>query len=65
MMKTAKNYIKSARVLKGMTQEQVAKRLGIKQSTLSQWEKDIDHVSFGDVRRLCKVLEISIGEVEA
>ena len=60
-MKTS--TIKLARVSKGLTQEQLAKRLGIKQSTLSQWEKDIDRVSFGDVRRLCKVLGINIEEV--
>lgn len=57
------NTIKLARVSKGLTQEQLAKRLGIKQSTLSQWEKNIDRVSFGDVRRLCKVLGINIEEV--
>lgn len=60
-MKTS--TIKLARVSKGLTQEQLAKRLGIKQSTLSQWEKNIDRVSFGDVRRLCKILGINIEEV--
>ena len=41
--------IKLARVSKGLTQE--------------QWEKNIDRVSFGDVRRLCKILGINIEEV--
>ena len=57
-MKSQKNILKSARVLKGLTQKQLAKKLGIEQATLSKWEEDISHVSFYNVDRLCRILEI-------
>ena len=57
-MKSQKNILKSARVLKGLTQKQLAKKLGIEQATLSKWEEDISHVSFYNVDRLCRVLDI-------
>ena len=54
----AKKIIKSARVLKGLTQAQLAKKLGVHQSTIAIWEEDISHVSFYNVDRLCRILEI-------
>lgn len=54
----AKKIIKSARVLKGLTQAQLAKKLGVHQSTIAIWEEDISHVSFYNVDRLCKALDI-------
>lgn len=55
----AKKIIKSARVLKGLTQAQLGKKLGVKQSTISQWESNINSVSFGDIIKMCKVLGIT------
>ena len=50
--------LKAARAAKGLTQKQLAKKLGIEQATLSNWENDISHVSFYNVDRLCRVLGI-------
>lgn len=47
-----------ARVTKGLTQTQLAKKLGVEQSTISQWERNINRMSFGDLRRVCAVLGI-------
>ena len=55
---TPKKRIKTARVQLDLTQEQLAKRLGIERSTRSKWENDIGKVSFENVQRLCKVLNI-------
>ena len=52
------NVIRAARIMKGYTQAQLAKKLNIKQSTLSVWENDIGRVSFDNVCRLCRVLGI-------
>lgn len=56
---TTQRKLKAARAERGLTQAQLAKKLGIKQCTLSNWERNIEAVSFGDVIRLCKVLGIT------
>ena len=47
------------RISKGMTQTQLGKKLGVKQSTVSQWESNINSMSFGDIIRVCKLLGIN------
>lgn len=48
-----------ARISKGMTQAQLGKKLGVRQSTISQWEKNVNCMTFGDVQRVCKLLGIT------
>ena len=48
-----------ARITKGLTQAQLGKKLGVKQSTISNWERDINVMTFGDVQRVCEVLGIT------
>lgn len=48
-----------ARISKSMTQTQLGKKLGVKQSTVFQWESNINSMSFGDVQRVCKLLGIN------
>jgi transcriptional regulator with XRE-family HTH domain len=48
-----------ARIGKGLTQAQLGKKLGVRQSTISQWEKNINCMTFGDVQRVCKLLGIT------
>ncbi len=50
--------IKAAMAAKGLTQERLAKQLGIGQSALSMRIAHVDRMSVGDFLRLCKVLEI-------
>ena len=50
---------KAAQQSKGYTQADVAKRLDVKQSTVSKWYKYPDMMSVGSLRLLCQVLSIS------
>ena len=50
---------KAAQQSKGYTQADVAKRLDVKQSTVSKWYKHPDMMSVGSLRLLCQVLSIS------
>lgn len=50
--------IKAAMAAKGLTQERLAKQLGIGQSALSVRISNTDRMSVGDFLRLCKVLDI-------
>ncbi len=51
--------LKLARLTRGLTQEQLAKALGVEQSTVSYWEQDIGRMNFRDVLRVCKLLGIN------
>ena len=50
--------IKAAMAAKGLTQERLAKQLGIGQSALSVRIAHVDRMNVGDFLRLCKILEI-------
>ena len=50
--------LKLARLTRGLTQEQLAKALGVEQSTVSCWEQDIGRMNFRDVQRAAKILGI-------
>ena len=56
--------LKAARAAKGLTQKQLAKKLGITQSAMSYWEKDLDRVAFGDIKRLCKILGLDLNDLK-
>lgn len=43
-----------------LTQEQLAKRLGVHRSTISKWENGTNHISVEDAQRLAKHFHISV-----
>lgn len=51
--------LKQARLLKGMTQEQVAKELGIHVQTYRKMEKHPDDVTVGEAKKISAILEFS------
>lgn len=55
--------IKMAIVQQGLTQAKIAKRMGVTQSAVSYWISDIDRISVGNLKRLCKILSISPADV--
>ena len=55
--------IKMAIAKQGLTQSKVAKRMGVTQSTVSYWISDIDRISVGNLKRLCRILSISPTEI--
>lgn len=62
-MKQTKNIIKAARVMQGLTQTQLGKKLGKTQSWVSFVENGgLGEANLADVLRLCKVLGITITE---
>ena len=62
-MKQTKNIIKAARVMQGLTQTQLGKKLGKNQSWVSAVENGgLGEANLADVLRLCKVLGITITE---
>lgn len=58
-----RRMFKAAQAAKGYTQADVAKRLNVTQSTVSNWYKSPDRITVGDLRLLCQVLVISPSDV--
>ena len=55
--------IKMAIAQQGLTQAKIAKRMGVTQSTVSYWISDIDRISVGNLKRLCRILGVSPAEI--
>ena len=55
--------IKEARTELGMTQEQLAKEIGVTQGAVAQWEKGLTHPSFEILPKLAKTLKITLEEL--
>lgn len=55
--------IKEARQLKGITQEQLAKMLGITQGAVAQWENGLTHPSFEMLPKVAEALGLTVDEL--
>lgn len=53
--------LKAARVNAGLTQEQVARRLGRNIMTVSSWEAGRTSPKWSDLKKLAKLYQIEIG----
>ena len=58
-----KRIFKSAMYAKGFTQEKLAKKLGVKQSTVSVWISDYRDMSVKNFELICKILGINASEI--
>ena len=57
------NNIKMARVMKSLSQEELAQMMGVTQGTISQWEKGITHPTIKRLARLSRILNISVTDL--
>lgn len=55
--------IEEARKAKGMTQEQLAKLLGITQGAVAQWENGLTHPSFQMLPKVASALGVTVDEL--
>ena len=53
-------FFKNARKESGLTQQQVADKMGIKQSNVSDWENDISRPEYGKLVELSKLYGVSV-----
>lgn len=51
--------LRQARLLKGMTQKEVAEKLGVHVHTYSKMEKSPDEVTIGEAKKISEILEFS------
>jgi len=57
------NILRRLREDKGLSQEEVANRLGLSQKTISSWEKDRTNPKLSQLKQLCDIYECSLESV--
>ena len=62
-MNEMKFTLKELRARKNMTQDQVAKELGISTQTYNAWEKDISNVAVSKVQAVADYFGVQIGQI--
>lgn len=58
--KSAAKLVKDARVAKGLTQTDLAKKTGVHSNTIAKIEQGIQQPSYPTIKKLSKVLDINI-----
>lgn len=56
--------LKELRVLNGLTQTEMAEKVGIHPNTYREYETDISRVRIGTILRICEVLSIKPTEIQ-
>ena len=56
-------FFKAARKQSGLTQKDVAEKLGIHQSNISDWENDISRPEYENLIELAKIYEVSVEDL--
>ena len=59
----SKITVKAARVNAGLTQEELANKMGVHRSTISSWETNPSTMQIKDAELLCKILNIPISNI--
>jgi transcriptional regulator with XRE-family HTH domain len=62
---TAGQMFKQARLKKGLTQIDIAKKAEIHPNTYAKIERGIQEPSFATIKKLCKVLDLNIADIPA
>ena len=61
-MKFGENF-KKIRIQCGLTQQQVANKLGIRQSNVSDWEMDKSRPEYENLIKLAKLYDVSLEDL--
>lgn len=56
-------YIKNERILKGKSQKDIAKALGIKRQSISRWETNRSYPSLEHLYALSDCLDVSVEDI--
>ena len=55
--------LRSARVNANLSQEELAKKLGVHRNTIVNWEKDPSSLSIRKAEKVCRALNVSISDI--
>ena len=60
--KSAAKLVKDARIAKGLTQTELAKKTGVHSNTIAKIEQGIQQPSYPTIKKLSKELDININD---
>lgn len=55
--------LKAARVNAGLTQKEVAEKMGVSIQTINKWENNLKIVKLGSFNKLCKLYNKNVNEI--
>lgn len=55
--------LKAARVNAGLTQKEVAEKMGVSTQTINKWENNLKIVKLGSFNKLCKLYNKNVNEI--
>lgn len=55
--------LKQARMMRDISQIEMAKRLDVHPQTYSMWEKEPNKISIGKASQICKILEVRFEDI--
>lgn len=55
--------LKAARINAGLSQEEVAKKLGVCRQTIIKWERDTGRLNFEKLQSLCRVYGVDVNDI--
>lgn len=53
-------FIKTVRIKRHLTQEDVARHVGVSQAHINRWEKGVRNIDFNKAVKICTVLRVDI-----
>ncbi len=60
---TQKLTLKQRRLIEGLTQAQMAKKIGIHVNTYANWEENPEKISIGKAKGIADTLNLSVNEI--
>lgn len=55
--------LKAARVNIGLTQEELAKKVGVSETTIWKWETGKAEPRFSQVKKICDICQVNIDDI--
>lgn len=55
--------LKSARMMRGLTQAEMAEKLNVHRNTYAHWEEDPKSISVAKANEICAILNVSIDNI--
>lgn len=55
--------LKAARMISGLTQDELANRMNVHRATISAWESNPSAMKIKDAEEICAILNININDI--
>lgn len=63
MSKEERISLKSARMMRGITQSEMAEKLGVHRNTYASWEEHPEDISIKNADEICKILKLTADDI--